>query len=187
MSDDNLRAWVEARGTRPEPAGDSALVLMVPDADALVAPLRDRSDPAAAMGVGAHLTVLYPFMPADLLDRAVVEEVGRLAAAHQAFDLELTRVRTFPGVVYLAVDPEAPVRALTEAAVARWPEHPPYGGVFEHPIPHLTVGHGGEELKKDAAGALEPHLPLRARATRLDLLVFGGERWRTRASFPLCG
>lgn len=40
---------------------ESALVVLVPEAEALVKSFRDRHDPSAAAGVPAHITLLYPF------------------------------------------------------------------------------------------------------------------------------
>ena len=48
-------------------------------------------------------------------------------------------MRRFPGLVWLEPEPAEPFAALTAAVAARWPDHPPYGGVFDTVIPHLTV------------------------------------------------
>jgi hypothetical protein len=39
----------------------TALVILVPEAEALVKAFRERYDPSAAEGMPAHVTVLYPF------------------------------------------------------------------------------------------------------------------------------
>ena len=52
---------------------ESGLVLMVPEAESVVRKLRYRFDPAAAAGVGAHITVLYPFVPPASLANGVDE------------------------------------------------------------------------------------------------------------------
>jgi hypothetical protein len=44
---------------------ESALVVLVPEAEVLVKPFRDRFDPLAAAGVPAHITLLYPFKHPD--------------------------------------------------------------------------------------------------------------------------
>ena len=45
---------------------ESALVVLVPEADPLVGPFRSFFDPSAALGVPAHVTLLYPFVePAE--------------------------------------------------------------------------------------------------------------------------
>jgi hypothetical protein len=46
---------------------ESALVVVVPEAEAAVNAHRRRLDPAAAWGVPAHVTVLYPFAPPHTL------------------------------------------------------------------------------------------------------------------------
>jgi hypothetical protein len=40
---------------------ESALVVLVPEAEAATKPFRDQYDPAAAARVPAHITLLYPF------------------------------------------------------------------------------------------------------------------------------
>ncbi|MFF7457710.1 2'-5' RNA ligase family protein [Kitasatospora sp. NPDC008115] len=166
-------------------AGESALILPVPEAEAVVGPWRERYDPSARLGVPAHVTVLYPFLPADRLDAEVLGEIGEILAAQRAFDLVLTHCGEFPGVHYLASAAEgaARVNALTAAVAARWPEHPPYGGRFEEVVPHLTVAYRDDP--GPVAAGLAPHLPLAARAEAVRLLVFDGARWVRRADFPL--
>ena len=45
----------------------SAFVVLVPEAEPWVKDLRERYDPIAAVGMPAHITVLFPFIPPDLL------------------------------------------------------------------------------------------------------------------------
>jgi hypothetical protein len=42
----------------------SAVLVPVPEAERVVSRYRARLDGAAALGVPAHVTVLYPFVPA---------------------------------------------------------------------------------------------------------------------------
>ncbi|MFB7472304.1 2'-5' RNA ligase family protein [Kitasatospora sp. NPDC056184] len=131
--------------------------------------------------------MLYPFVPADRLDAAVLGDLGALLAARGGFDLAFTHCGNFPGVHYLApaADGAARLNALTAAVAARWPEHPPYGGRFEEVVPHLTVAYHDDP--GPVAADLAPHLPLAARAEAVRLLVHDGARWVRRADFPLCG
>ena len=71
---------------------ESALLVPVPAAEAAVAGHRARLDLSARQGVPAHITVLYPFLPADELTDAVLESVRVLTAGIQAFDFTLDRV-----------------------------------------------------------------------------------------------
>ena len=42
-------------------SSESALVVLVPEAEGVVKPFRDLHDPSAAAGMPAHITLLYPF------------------------------------------------------------------------------------------------------------------------------
>ena len=44
---------------------ESALVVVVPEAEQLVGPFREKYDPSAAAGMPPHITLLYPFKPPD--------------------------------------------------------------------------------------------------------------------------
>ena len=57
-------------------ATQSAVIVAIPEAEAAVAALRLRLDPAAAWGVPAHVTVLYPFLPPDEIDGRALAERG---------------------------------------------------------------------------------------------------------------
>lgn len=94
---------------------ESALIVAVPEAEPAVAALRAAYDPSASWGVPAHITVLYPFLPPDRIDAAVLAAVRATVAGVPAFDLVLARTRRFGDqVLWLAPEPDAPLRALTE-------------------------------------------------------------------------
>jgi hypothetical protein len=42
---------------------ESAFIVCVPEAEPHVAVLRERFDASARLGLPAHITMLYPFMP----------------------------------------------------------------------------------------------------------------------------
>ena len=102
--------------------------------------LRARWDWAASVGVPAHITIVFPFLPAAQLTPEVRRQPGRRSRPVSA-----RSTSDSPGsggsrrVVYLAPQPSAPFTRLTEAVVERFPGFPPYGGVFEEVIPHLTI------------------------------------------------
>ena len=175
------------RRLAPGAAGraSTALLVPVPDADPVVGRWRDAHDPMARLGIPAHVTVLTPFLPAGRIDEAVERGLAEVAAATPAFEFRLASVARFPGsVLYLAPEPAAPFVTLTEAVVARWPDHPPYGGEFDEIVPHLTVADHGEPpaLAEELAAAL----PIAANATELWLIVERADgSWRRRAAFPL--
>jgi 2'-5' RNA ligase len=140
-------------------------------------------EPPADNGLPPHVTVLFPFARPRA---GLADELEETLGAFPAFDFALTAIGRFPGVLYLAPEPAAPFVALTEACVARWPEHPPYGGAYDETIPHVTLAEGDEP-----PGLAEPiarALPLRARASEVWLMAPGPTgRWRRRAVVALSG
>jgi 2'-5' RNA ligase len=150
--------------------------------------LRRRWDRAARSGVPAHVTILYPFMPAADLDGSVRQSLARVAAEHHPFDARFSRVGRFPTVVYLAPDPPEPFNRLTEAIHSRFPDFPPYEGAFEVVIPHLTIVESIEAPLDEVATVAETALPFHHRVTRLEVLVEGPDgRWLTRWLLKLGG
>ncbi|MFR0355518.1 2'-5' RNA ligase family protein [Streptomyces sediminimaris] len=166
-------------------AGQTALVIPVPEAEASVRTWRKRFDPAARAGVPAHVTVVFPFLHASLVDAATCAALDEIVARHPSFDARFGECGRFPGVLYLVPVPDTPFRRLTQAVVERWPEAPPYGGKYA-PHPHLTVAQGQEEAVLDEIeSGLRPSLPFTARVPTVDLVVHTGTEWRHRASFAL--
>ena len=70
------------------------------------------------------MTILYPFIPVNDLDRSVRHALAAIAAEHEPFDVRFAEVGRFPTVVYVAPDPPAPFTRLTDAIVARFPDFP---------------------------------------------------------------
>jgi 2'-5' RNA ligase len=172
-----------------ETALESALVVLAPPAEPLVKAYREEHDPSAALGVPAHLTVLYPFHPPGL-PRALLARLAALFAEFAPFDYALAELRRFPGVLYLAPEPEAPFRLLTRRVADAFPDFPPYGGRFSDIIPHLTLAQleDAERLERVAAhfqGACGAKLPLRLRAESVALMDNEQGAWRVCATFRL--
>jgi 2'-5' RNA ligase len=166
---------------------ESALLVPVPAAEPLVHEHRLAHDPVAPLGIPAHITLLYPFVPPDGIDAAVERAVAEVVAGFDAFDFTLRDVRSFAdGVVYLAPEPEQPFTALTAAFGARWPEHPPYGGGYDTVIPHLTVAMANAVPVNALETVLRANLPVSSRATEVWLMEGRvGDGWVRRAAFPL--
>jgi hypothetical protein len=166
----------------------SALVVLVPEAERAVSDLRLELDPHARLGVPAHVTVLYPFVPARDVDAALVAELGVLFGTVAAFDVTLTRTGWFgDDVLWLAPEPGDRFRELTERATSAFPDRVPYDGRFDDAAPHLTIGHQSTPARLRAAEAtVTPRLPVPARAGDVTLLVEGADaRWTVAATFPL--
>ncbi len=171
------------------PVGRTALVAVVPEADPVVGEWRAAYDPVAAQGVPSHVSVLYPFLDLDLIDRQVIGELSRVLAAHRPFDVRFTKSGRWPGVLYLVPEPDAPLRELTASVVAGWPGTQPYGGRFgPDPQPHLTIGQGQDPAVYDPVEtALAGRLPITGHVDRVLLVAYDGTRWQQHTVFPLTG
>lgn len=163
----------------------SALIVAVPEAEPLVHEWRMRYD-NAALGIPAHITLIFPFVPAEEIGEELVDELRGLFAAQPGFSFTLARVARFPEVAWLAPEPDEPFRRLTGLIFSRYPEYPPYEGIHDDVIPHLTVAIGDAALQDDVEAALSPHLPIAAHAGEVTLL---GEdesgHWSESERFPL--
>ena len=98
----------------------SALIVAVPEAEPLVGKWRLRYD-NASLGIPAHVTLLFPFLPAGKLDEASFAELRELFAAQPAFSVAFPLVARFPEIVWLAPEPAEPFRLLTELIFGRYP------------------------------------------------------------------
>ena len=167
---------------------ESALVVLVPEAEALIGSFRHCYDPGAALGMPAHVTILYPFKPPDAIDEDVLEALGRCFRRFNSFDFALTETRRFAGeVLYLAPIPEEPFRQLTLAAWDYSPNTPPYAGQFLKIVPHLTVAQSSDPDLDEIAREFEAasKLPIPARASEVTLMDTRSGRWEIAASFGL--
>jgi 2'-5' RNA ligase len=165
----------------------TALVVVVDDAVPVVDDFRRRFDPAVHQRIPAHVTLVFPFASPDVVDVAAVRQ---LYAGAPSFDFELVRVERFPEHVWLAPEPKDRFVDLISRTVGRLPDHPPYGGVFDEPIPHLTIASGEAVDEAEAAARREigPHLPIAARAVEVTLLEEQPDQtWAARAAFALGG
>lgn len=171
-------------------ADESALVAVVPEAEFLVKPFRDRYDTSAALGVPAHITLLYPFKPPDQIDAAVLAQLSGSFARFAPIAFELQSIQRFPDVLYLAPEPAESFRKLTRAISAWYPETPPYGGKWPDIVPHLSVASvaGQRELDRIAdefAQAARDALPIKATVREVSLLERRKGRWQVRTAFEL--
>jgi hypothetical protein len=169
----------------------SAVLVRVPEAERVVSRLRARLDPAAAAGVPAHVTVLYPFVAPSAITAGTVAALAEAVASVAAFECRFADTAWFgQDVLWLAPRPEEPFRALTRAACAAFPGYLPYGGAFDDVIPHLTVGDrpaGGVTDLRAAEAELRPRLPVAARVSRVWLMTgsMAPDSWHTEAELPL--
>lgn len=140
-----------------------------------------------SIGIPPHVTLLHPFVPAELVDDEIIEELRRLFAATSPFTVTFREVRSWPSMLYLAPEPPEPFASVTAAIAERWPDYPPYEGIHETVIPHLTVAYGDDALLAEVEAAVTPRLPIDAHVVEAVLLEEREPdvRWDARARFPL--
>ena len=167
----------------------SALIVQVPEAQALVGGLRERFDASARLGVPAHITLVYPFVEAERIDAALLGHIRTALEGASAFDFALTRAERFPATAWLAPEPVAPFMALIERLVGAFPAFPPFGGEFANIVPHLTVAHGDPAeaalAHRQLVQGLAAHGAVRARCRGVTLMAQVDGRWRERQGFAL--
>lgn len=167
---------------------ESALLIAVPEAEPAVGRWRAAHDGSASVGVPAHVTLLYPFVPGEEIDDAAHGEVGAALARARVdpFEVRFERTARFQGgVLFLIPDPAEPFRRMTAALVEAFPAHPPYGGGFDEVVPHLTVA-DDERADLDAIDrALGARLPIEGRVDEVTLMAEGPSGWEVLATFPL--
>jgi 2'-5' RNA ligase len=185
-----VKAWQAAVMTEAPALTESALVVLVPEAEPAVSTWRSKLDPSAALGVPAHVTLLYPFVEPTGIDDTVLSTVARAIGVSRPFEFALDDVRWFGDtVMWLAPSPPEPFIVLTQALVDAFPNCPRYGGsVGDEIVPHLTVADGAPLARsRRAARAVLEALPIRARAHAVALLVGGRSpgSWRVARNLKL--
>lgn len=164
------------------------LALMVPEAEPLVGSFRDQYDPSARRGLGAHITLIYPFIDSELLTPALLARLRNVAADIPAPMFRLAHVDTFPSVVWLAPEPARPIAQIATALERAFPDHPKGGGAFPDFVPHLSVARHVQQEKAALVNELEARLadhgPIYGWCESLTLLINDHRRWRGAGEFP---
>jgi 2'-5' RNA ligase len=166
-------------------AARTGLALLLPDLEPVVDRWRMRYDPAAAQGMPAHVTVLYPWKPPSLIGPDDLSALAELCRCRSPIDLVFARFRTFEQTLWLDPQPSAPVLDLIEAVVTRWPDYLPFAGEFDDVVPHLTLAdHTDPEQRTDVVDDVGARLPLRSCVRSLHLMRLEAGRWCMDTQFP---
>ncbi len=169
---------------------ESALVVLIPEADRLVETFRKRYQPSAAVAFPAHVTILYPFKSPDQLTSDLSSALRELFSKQASFMASFLEVLRFPDMLYLAPVPAGQFRQLTEIVLKHYPDTPPYGGAFAEIIPHLTLAQVGDpqqldEIEADFRPAVRDMLPIHVSVNLVSLIDNSSDYWQIRAQFPL--
>lgn len=167
---------------------ETAVVIAFPALSPVVDGWRERTcADRPSIGIPPHVTLLHPFVPAEAVDDEVLAELEQLFAATAPFAVSFSELRRWPEMAYLAPEPSEPFSRLTAAIFKRWPDYPPYEGIHETVIPHLTVAYGDDALLAEIEADVTPKLPIDAHVAEAVLLeeLEPDVRWATRGRFPL--
>ena len=173
------------------PSHHTGLVIAVPEADARFGALRGRFDPQASLGVPAHITILFPFMPPELVDDGVRRRLTLLFRRFSPFRCVLTRVARFPATAWLAPAFAEPFVTLTTAVAREFPDYPPYGGAHASVVPHLTIADGDAQaadmVEQDLRLDLARNGPVATHCGSVILLENSSGAWKKMHEFALVG
>ena len=149
--------------------------------------LRRRCVRDAALGVPAHVTLLYPFVEPAALTADIRRTVDSIASTHSSFSFELSGPLQWPDTVYAAVDPDERFLAIHRDLAAAFPGYPIYGRPGFELIPHVTIAEGDRvgdpATLQDAAWSA---LPVTRSVEALDVIAQADDgRWEPVWSAPL--
>jgi len=171
---------------------ESALLVRIPTAEPAVSRHRNNYDPAARVGVPAHVTIAYPFKPVELLTRDDTEALSQIFAGFQTVEVTLITTAWFGHhVLHLEPADPGPLVALTAAVEKAFSNYPIYGGAHEDVRPHLTVGYARDRADLAAVERdVLTFLPVEQLVRGVELwhgpaLATGGGRWSHVRTFPL--
>jgi hypothetical protein len=122
-------------------------------------------------------------LPPASIDAATLDAVRDTCARHPRRPFVLPRTDVFGGSVYVNPDgqvsggmagvylppePAEPLLELMQAIWQRWPECPPYQGVLERVVPHVTVAIVPNDPQQitTVVDFARPFLPIHARPKR---------------------
>lgn len=159
---------------------------MTPEIEPAVGAFYREHSAAGRDGMTPHVTLVVPFVPAAGIHEGIEKRLRSLFRRFEGFDYHLRRFEYFEnGVLWLDPEPPRPFVDLVSAIAEEFPEHPPYEGVHEEVIPHVTVAESNDQrLLEQIRSEVEPRLPIRCRAEKAMLVVRGSDlRWRPRSPF----
>jgi 2'-5' RNA ligase len=152
----------------------------------LLEQLRRRHVPNAKLGVPAHVTLLYPFVPSERLSGADIARLRDRARTLAPFGYRLEQIARWPEAIYVVPAPEAPFDALAAAMAADWPQYPLYGSAQPFAA-HVTLAEPGSDTAlEEIELAARMSLPVSRRATAVVVLAEDAAgHWRIRERLPL--
>jgi 2'-5' RNA ligase len=169
---------------------ESAIILVIPEAEGLVSNYRINHDPSAALGIPAHVTTLYPFLSPDKIDEKVLNALADIFSKQEPFEVVFETTGQFPSVLYLEPKISEPLVQLTKLVEEAFPDYPPYGGVFPIITPHLTIAQIDDELllkkiDKEIRKIGQAQFPIVSQINNVAIYAEGNPSWTLLANLPL--
>ena len=168
--------------------GQTALVFLVPEAEAPLSRVASTFPQLVRPGLPAHVTVLAPWIPLDEVDQKALVLCANLAASMPETTVSFNKIGMKPGFVYLDSDEASSIEAICDATKRTWPYLPPYAGKHKDVRPHITLALGDmrDGDQEVIADLVLPSLPIRSSFESLHVVSFNGSRWEGRYRFR-CG
>jgi len=169
---------------------ETALIIEVPESELLLGELRSQYDQNVSVGVPAHITILYPFIPESKLTEPIVAKLRKLASGNDKYSFQLAEWGRFDTALWLRPVPEQPFRELTLAVWRLFPSYPPYGGEYENVQPHLTTAEFDARDRLDSRWdkieeSTMSSLPINCVASGLSIYVSNDSgNWKRRLFLP---
>ena len=168
---------------------ESAIVVLVPEAEPFLHRFRRQQNVLNEANVPAHVTVLYPFHSREELTDSEIHVLRETFSQFHRFVASFETVGAFPSILFLSPQPGEFFRRMTLAVTDKFPEMPPYGGLFRDTIPHLTVlelmdPDDLEGVKTALWQGLKESLPIRATISETVLIDNRSGSWQIRERFP---
>lgn len=166
---------------------ESVIIVPVPAAESVIGKWRNKYDLIASHGMGAHITTLFPFKNSKQIDEKVLNKMKNFFSNVHTFEFSMTKINTFPEVIYLEPEPKEKFIELTKGIINIFPENPWFEGKFAEIIPHLTIGNklqNPELVKNEIIIDISPKLPIKTFATETWLMEKKNGNWLMREKFP---
>lgn len=129
---------------------ESALLIVPPrTVQAFSYPIREEFDAESFNRVPAHITLLYPFVPPEEIDKAV-SRLKKICAAFPPFELTLDQYGKFEDALFLEPSNPGKILELFKLLSEAFPEYPVYQGEHGEELrPHLTLARFDDPSKAD--------------------------------------
>jgi len=174
----------------------SALVILAPECESMLAPYRRQYTVDGAVGLPAHVTILYPFCDYKAYDDKLELRLEATLSDVKPFTFTLSRLSRLAQNHVLCLEPSQCDELLTliTSVAKAFPNYPPYGGriALDQIRPHVTIAASPPTddlaaVEKEFVESTLPLLPTRVVVNDLWLFLKSNGKWQQHMSFRLGG